>query len=236
VDPFDDRPEEAPRPGLSAADAADVHRFVARRVANFADAADIAQQTLLLACSKIHTCEGPNLSPWLFAIARNLIVDYYRARGRVSFVEVAAVAETEPALRTRPGAALTTYENRQRLSGWLRRVTRLHPEQQVALVLAEVYGHQDKESAALLRMSVPSFKLLLHGARARLAEIAGAGGPSVGGATVADRDDHARLEDEERRPCRLGVTCRLSAPALLSLLAHLLDQMTFCVSWILPGS
>ena len=56
---------------LSAADTAGVHRFVARRVANHADAADIAQQTLLLACAKLSSCRGENLSAWLFTIARS---------------------------------------------------------------------------------------------------------------------------------------------------------------------
>jgi len=56
-------------------------------VANLADAADIAQQTLLLACAELSACRGENLSPWLFAIARHLIVDHYRAQNRFRFVE-----------------------------------------------------------------------------------------------------------------------------------------------------
>jgi len=89
---------------LTPIDAAEVHRFVARRVANHADAADIAQQTLLLACAKLSSCRGENLSAWLFTIARHLIVDHYRAKNRIQFVDVspAALAETEPALRTPP--------------------------------------------------------------------------------------------------------------------------------------
>ena len=55
------------------------------------------------------------------------------------------------------------------VDGWLRRCAELlRPGQQVAVMLADVYEYGDKDSAAMLRMSVPSFKLLLHRSRARL--------------------------------------------------------------------
>jgi RNA polymerase sigma-70 factor (ECF subfamily) len=141
---------------------------VARRVANAADAEDIAQQTLLQACAKLRTCRGESHRAWLFTIARHLVVDHYRAKSRVRFVEAAALAETEPALQTRPDVVLTASECRERLACLARCVTRrLRLEQQVAVLLADVHGHRDKDSAAALHMSVPCFKLLLHGARAR---------------------------------------------------------------------
>src|SRR5512138_899911 len=52
-----------------------VHRFVARQMANPADAADLAQQTLLVACERLGTFRNGNLRAWLFSIARHLIVD-----------------------------------------------------------------------------------------------------------------------------------------------------------------
>jgi len=151
-----------------------IHRFVARRVDNTADAADIAQQTLLQACTKIDTCRGEDVAPWLHTIARHLIVDHYRARHRFQFVEVTALAETEPALRTPRDAVPSLCERRQRLSCLTDCITRrLRLEQQVAVLLADVHGCRDKESAAVLGMSVPCFKLLLHGARGRLQTVAG---------------------------------------------------------------
>jgi len=41
------------------------------------------------------------------------------------------------------------------------------------VLLADVHGHSDKSSAAQLDMTVPSFKLLLHGARSRLNKFSG---------------------------------------------------------------
>jgi RNA polymerase sigma-70 factor (ECF subfamily) len=155
----------------------DVHRFVSQRVANRADAADISQEALLIACAKLASFRGDNLNAWLFAIARNLIIDYYRSQGRFTFVTVTpAEGETEPALQIPHDAVLAECEFRQRLTSWLDRcTTSLDLEEQVAVLQSDVYDYRDKDSAAMLRMSVPSFKLLLHGARARLKAIGNAG-------------------------------------------------------------
>jgi len=116
-----------------------IHRFVARRVDNSADAADIAQQALLQACTKIDTCRGEDVAPWLHTIARHLIVDHHRVRHRFQFAEVTALAETEPALRTPRDAVPSLCERRQRLSCMTDCITRrLRLEQQVAVLLADV--------------------------------------------------------------------------------------------------
>jgi len=224
---------------LSTTHAAEVHRFVARRVANVADAADIAQQTLLLACTKLGDCRGENLSGGLFTIARNLIVDHYRTQNRFQFEEVEALAETEPALQTASDAVLLVCERRERLSGWLDCITdQLRLEEQVAVLLADVYGHRDKDSAAVLCMSVPCFKLLLHGARARLHEVADGdcARAKKTSATVGDEPANGH-GGKNAKPGNGGppsghqtyraVTCRLGAPKLVALRAKMLEGLAW---------
>jgi len=218
--------------------AAEVHRFVARRVRNLDDAADIAQQTLLLACAKRSTCRAENASAWLFTIARHLIVDHYRARSRVRFQEVGALADTEPALRTAPDAVLAICQHRERLNCWVNCISRrLRLEEQVAVLLADVYGHRDKDSAAVLGMSLPSFKLLLHGARARLHAIAGGNCAFVSTPSVAARDDPGNGHGSQKTergdggppsvaPTRCaGLTRRLGVSELLALRASLVKGL-----------
>jgi RNA polymerase sigma-70 factor (ECF subfamily) len=201
----------------------DVHRFVLQRVANRADAADISQEALLTACAKLATFRGDNLNAWLFAIARNLIIDYYRSQGRFTFVAVTpAEGETEPALQIPHDAVLAECEFRQRLSSWLDCCANsLDLEQQVAVLQSDVYDYRDKDSAAMLRMSVPSFKLLLHGARARLKEIRDSGAllarnTSRGGALPTPPNQHRY---------RLGVNRRLGASELAALRRKLVDGL-----------
>ena len=197
---------------------------MSQRVANRADAADISQETLLVACAKLATFRGDNLNAWLFAIARNLIIDYYRSQGRFTFVTVTpAEGETEPALQIPHDAVLAECDFRQRLASWLDCCAQeLDLEEQVAVLQSDVYDYRDKDSAAMLRMSVPSFTLLLHGARARLKQIGGMGLP-------APRAAGARASGPTAPPgqvrYRLGVNSHLGATELAALRRKLVDGL-----------
>ena len=221
--------------------AVSVHRFVTRRVTNHADAADIAQQTLMLGCAKFGTLRGDNVIGWLLVIARHLIVDHYRTRARLCFVTVDRAADEarEPALQVTPDAVLTACDCRERLRVWRQRISLLRLDQQVAVLLADAHEYSDKESAAELRLSVPSFKLLLHGARVRLREVVAEDLTRAGESPLPACDDSGArrgrgADDPDRRapsaahPApHTGVTCRLPKPELLGLRARLLDGLGF---------
>jgi RNA polymerase sigma factor (sigma-70 family) len=195
--------------GRSAVDqielaADDVHRFVSQRVANRADAADIAQETLLIAWTELRILRGEQIRGCLFAIAGNLIDDYNRARTQADLLAIDPVADDRKAFARQASAdaVVAKCDFRRRLHGWLRRCNQLlDPGEQVAVLLTDVYEYRNRDSAALLNMSVPSFKLLLHRSRARLKEFDAAAGT----APVAVRRKAA------------GVVCRLNATDLRSL-------------------
>jgi len=199
--------------------AVDVHRFVAQRVANRADAADIAQETLLAAWATFQADRREPIDEWLTAMARKRIADYDRARDRIHLVaiESAAAGETETALQIGADAVVARCECRRRVDGWLRRCAQLlRPGQQVAVMLADVYEYGDKDSAAMLRMSVPSFKLLLHRSRARL----NAFGPTTASSRVG-----VRMRND-------GVVCHLDGAELRRLRQHLLNGIRIVTIWI----
>ena len=199
--------------------AADVHRFVARLVANHADAADIAQETLLAAWATFNTVAGEPIEEWLFAIARKRIADYDRARERVHLVTIdsAAAHKTETALQVGADAVVARCDFHHRVNGWLRRCAQLlRPGQHVAVMLADVYEYGDKDSAAMLRMSVPSFKLLLHRSRARLRAFGTT--PAASRVGVRKRND--------------GVVPHLNAADLRRLRRHLVNGIQFVMLWI----
>ena len=196
--------------------AVDVHRFVAQHVANRADAADIAQETLLAAWATVPEVRGAPVDEWLFAIARKRIADYDRGRDRICLVAIDSARDTETALQIGADAVVARCECHRRVDGWLRRCAQLlRPGQQVAVILADVYEYGDKDSAAMLRMSVPSFKLLLHRSRARLNAFGAATSSRVG---VRMRKD--------------GVVSHLDAAELRRLRRHLLNGIRLVTLWL----
>ena len=183
----------------------DVHRFVALQVANPADAADIAQETLLAGWATFPAVGGEPIDEWLFAIARKRIADYERSRHQVHLValEAAAAHTKRTALQIGADAVVEKCECRRRVDGWLRRCARLlRPGQHVAVMLADVYEYGDKDSAAMLQMSVPSFKLLLHRSRARLHAFGTAAASSRVGVRMRTDGVVSHLDDAELRRLR----------------------------------
>jgi len=200
-------PARTQAPELSADSVTNLHAFVLRLVPEPADAADIAQQALLVAWSESRTSRVANADAWLRCIARHLVINHFNARNRHDSVELGeALADSEPLLRTRSDFSFAVRESRERLRVLLDdamgRLCLLH---QAALLLADVYGHCDKHSATVLRMSVPCFKLVLHRARS-----------TVRGS-----------RSEPAHPAgRLGVTCYLSRAQLVALRRELLQGLT----------
>jgi DNA-directed RNA polymerase specialized sigma24 family protein len=204
--------------------AALVGRFVRRRIRNAEDAADITQQTLMLACQNLRMSRVERVRPWVLTIARHLVIDYYRARGRAEFVDlVAESADPEPALQISGGEVQAHLDCRRRVTDWLACMRRnLAMHEQVALLLADLHGYRDLDSARLLGMSLPSFKLMLHRARARIC-VAGGKCPLLEG-----RPAEIRVRNSEQ-PCgphdTQEVSCRISARDLLTLRAGLLRDL-----------
>jgi RNA polymerase sigma-70 factor (ECF subfamily) len=104
-----------------------VYAFVGYRLTNRADAEDLTQQTFERALA--HWAEydrrRASIATWLLSIARNLVIDYYRAGARRADVHIGdAAAEfegpsagsPEPNLGVSPelGAALAALSDRER--------------------------------------------------------------------------------------------------------------------------
>jgi RNA polymerase sigma-70 factor (ECF subfamily) len=115
---------------------------------------DIVQDILLAVHSKRHTWDvNAPFTPWLFAIARNKLIDALRRRGRRIFVNIDDFAETiasEPAAESVPtreiAAQLGSLPARQR-----------EVLQSIAVESASI-----KDTAAKLGMSEGAVRVALH--------------------------------------------------------------------------
>src|SRR3954453_10143448 len=132
---------------------ANARRALARAGQPIDQSEDIVQDILLAVHLKRHTWDADApLAPWLFAIARNKLIDALRRRGRRVFVNIDDFAETipsEPAAET-----VSAGEVAMHLEG-------LPPRQREVLQSIAVDSASIKETAAKFSMSEGAVRVAL---------------------------------------------------------------------------
>ena len=124
-------------------------------------AEDIVQEILLAVHLKRHTWDNSApFAPWLFAIARNKLIDALRRRGRRVFVNIDDFAETLPGAPAEETLAPAEVANH---------LERLPPRQRDVLQSIAVESASIKETASKLSMSEGAVRVALHRGLASLA-------------------------------------------------------------------
>ncbi|MFL6820068.1 MAG: sigma-70 family RNA polymerase sigma factor [Bradyrhizobium sp.] len=121
---------------------------------------DIVQDVLLAVHLKRHTWDvNAPFAPWLFAIARNKLIDSLRRRGRRVFVDIDDFAETLPSqpVAAAPAAGEVALQ-----------LESLPPRQREVLQSIAVESVSIKDTAAKLAMSEGAVRVALHRALASL--------------------------------------------------------------------
>jgi RNA polymerase sigma-70 factor, ECF subfamily len=155
--------------------------FLLRMTASVQDAEDIVQDTYIRASAKINTFRGESsLKTWVFSIASHLAMDLLRAKKRWPetvtdicreealgnqqfFQEAMQIHETSPQGK---------FEIKEHIAFCFTCISKSLPlEQQLALLLKEVYGFSVKEISLILDQSDAMVKYYLHTSRGRMIEI-----------------------------------------------------------------
>ena len=117
-------------------------------------AEDIVQDILLAVHLKRHTWDAEAaFAPWLFAIARNKLIDSLRRRGRRVFVNVDDFAETLPGQVPEETASPTEVASQ---------LGTLPPRQREVLQSIAVESTSIRETASKLAMSEGAVRVALH--------------------------------------------------------------------------
>jgi RNA polymerase sigma-70 factor (ECF subfamily) len=136
-------------------------RGLARAGQSVDQAEDIVQDILLAVHLKRHTWDpSAPFAPWLFAIARNKLIDTLRRRGRRVFVNIDDFAETipsEPAAESLPSGEVAKH------------LESLSPRQRDVLQSIAVDSASIKATADKLSMSEGAVRVALHRGLAALA-------------------------------------------------------------------
>lgn len=145
-----------------------LHRFIARRASNDADADDILQEVFI----KIHSNIGrlhdtTKLHAWVYRITRNAIIDYYRSRRNDLSLDASPEA-FDLAKEEMPEGDAEREEIVKCLSPM---VGRLPGDYQRALVMSDVHGIKQAQVANELNLSLSGAKSRVQRARGKMKEM-----------------------------------------------------------------
>jgi RNA polymerase sigma-70 factor (ECF subfamily) len=152
--------------------------YILRITASRQDAEDIAQETWIRAQRSLEGFKGDSsVKTWLFAIAQNIARDHLRALKRWpeevgDICKDAAMKDPDffrEAMTIRQTSPHGAFEIREHIAFCFTCVSRSLPlEQQLALMLKEVYGFSVKEIATIMDNTEAMVKYWLHTGRGRM--------------------------------------------------------------------
>ncbi|MBR0568159.1 RNA polymerase sigma factor SigZ [Azoarcus sp. L1K30] len=139
--------------------AGELLRFVSGRIANADEARDLVQEIFLRAMLRSHgLCGIDNPRAWLFHVARNLLIDRYRAAKEHIALDEADYSAPEQ-----------TQHPVEALSACLpRALAELSAEDREALTLCDIEGLPQQAYAERLGLTLPAAKSRVQRARRRL--------------------------------------------------------------------
>jgi RNA polymerase sigma factor (sigma-70 family) len=139
----------------------DVYRFCLHRLGNDADAADATSVIFTRALTNIHTCHGSSFRPWLFAIARNVVIDHFRSARPIAVLdESLEIADATSG----PEELAIAGDERRRLASVLARLT----DEQRSIIELRLAGLNATEIASALGKSRNAIDQMQFRAVARL--------------------------------------------------------------------
>jgi RNA polymerase sigma-70 factor (ECF subfamily) len=141
-------------------------RFAMRQLHNRAASEDVVQQTLLqIHCARDRFARGAAVMPWAYAIARRLLIDASRHRGREDLGAAEGRDAEEPSSAISPEEAL----HRKRSEAALERdVAHLPPAWRESFELLKVENLSVAEAAEVLGITRGMVKIRAHRATAAL--------------------------------------------------------------------
>ncbi len=145
-----------------------LERWVRRRVNDVGDAEDLVQEILARASSRLPTLrEQKQLLPWLDAMARNALVDYYRRRGRAPVTVALGGEESDLAAEKESEGE----RNRAALAACIRpMLDALPPLYRDAVRRVDLEGERQVDVAAELGLGLSALKSRVQRGRAMLRE------------------------------------------------------------------
>lgn len=136
-----------------------IYNYHYRHTGNVADAEDLTSQTFYRALRGIDTYheKGATFQAWLFRIAHNLVVNWYRDHGRRQVISLDEMEDSLPLERASPQVNLEMLEEQQRVLAILRE---LPEDRKTLLLLKFVEKMSNADIAVVLNKTEGAIKAL----------------------------------------------------------------------------
>lgn len=139
--------------------ATDVKRFITSKVKNTTTTDDILQDTFIKIHTKLHTLKDTRkLKPWIFTIARNSIIDHFKATNTVFAIKDFDIPVEEEN---------HTHTEKDCLQGILKNLPKKYRD---PLFLSDIKGLKQQEVAEQLKQSLSTTKSQIQRARKLIAK------------------------------------------------------------------
>ena len=146
---------------LYEAHAPRVYRYLLSRTSNPSDAEELTSRTFLRALAGLdqYRGRGAGFPAWLMSIAHNLLVNWYRDRGRRPPTEALDAALQIPSATPGPESSL---EQNERIARVRAAVSALAPDRQQLIALKYVDGRSNAEIGRIMARTEGAVKALHH--------------------------------------------------------------------------
>jgi RNA polymerase sigma-70 factor (ECF subfamily) len=136
-----------------------IYRFIVVKVGSREEAEDITHHVFLSAWAKVRTYKhrGHPFSSWLYQIARNLVIDHYRAKK-----DDVSLDKLDPDSSIIPSVGHIDVEMKMQLEKVHIAIKELKPDYQDVIILRFVEDLPLKEVATILKKSEGAIKLAQH--------------------------------------------------------------------------
>lgn len=130
-------------------------------------AEDLMQDTFIKAYDHLESYRGEAVRPWLFRIAYNTYIDWYRREKRQIQTDPRLLAELNR--ETGPGPE-EGYLHQEQVNQWLEFVNGLPERSRQVILLRDYYDFTYQDIAHILKISLTNVKVTLFRARAKIKE------------------------------------------------------------------
>ena len=146
----------------------DIYQYLLRLSGHPQTAEDLLHDTFVKAYEYLESYQGETVRPWLFRVAHNIYVDWYRREKRQIQTDPTILIELNPSVDPGPERLVLLKEG---FDTWIE-VSKLLPEKsRQILLLRDYYEFSYKEIAEILNISVSSVKITLYRARQKICEV-----------------------------------------------------------------